>query len=79
MALIVPFRFEKFIGWSCLLHINAVIYNMLIIFVRLPVALVLYVLNFRGRSLTKKSKMDALRFLIIVVSTCILIPSTQPS
>jgi len=37
-VLIIPFRFEKFILWSFLLHLNALIYNLVILPLRVTLA-----------------------------------------
>ena len=76
----LPVKLETFLFWSCLLHLNAVIYHLVISPIRAIVSLGIC-LSKRGKvRMTARCEYDLVRLLVTVVCTtflCLITNSSQ--
>jgi hypothetical protein len=75
----IPMRMENYFIWSSLLHMNALIYNLLIVPIRTAVSIGKCLASRGNQCLTIRSQIDFARVIIILFCTSIVCQLTSPS
>ena len=75
----IPIRMENYFIWASLLHLNALIYNLLIVPIRTLVSVGKCLASRGNQQLTIRSQIDFARVIIVPICTAIVCQLTSPS